>query len=469
MLDMGAFLDASWRVYQGQKPYVDFIYYSGPLHLYMNAFFFHLFGFGKSAILAHLIVVHSIIIGSVFLLLQNYLSRGITILLTVLTMASFYWGISHPWHDVSAHFWGVLAILTIVWQLITERKKYLFWIWGLAGFWAFCSFLTKTNLGIAYLMVITLTLLVGFNQHKQAIYGYLMGLGGGILFGLLLIKFPKAYWEQCFLWNQYLIKARLSGFFSPNDWFVNYYWFSFIIVCVIVLLSRSFHHCKQLFVLLAGVTLIGIYAANTGGMIKPANNFLWGIQMSLAFLLLREIKDVIAIDKWKKIYKKLIVGLITFTIFLTVVSFKYGFELKVWTYLLGKAEGDYVLQAEPLKGWKFYYFQGRPLDYLVENIKRKIPATESLLNLTDMYIVNALTGRDGYRGVPFMFLENTIPLPGPEVALVRKNILNNLPDWIVVDLDSLHARLGYLNLYDEILYGYTPAVQWGRYVLIERK
>ena len=55
--DMGSFLDASWRVFKGQTPYVDFIYTTGPLHIYMNAFFFTLFGFGKKAILAHLIAV----------------------------------------------------------------------------------------------------------------------------------------------------------------------------------------------------------------------------------------------------------------------------------------------------------------------------------------------------------------------------------------------------------------------------
>jgi len=50
--DISAFTDASWRVYSGQKPYVDFMFVSGPVHLYLNAFFFFLFGIGKNAFLA---------------------------------------------------------------------------------------------------------------------------------------------------------------------------------------------------------------------------------------------------------------------------------------------------------------------------------------------------------------------------------------------------------------------------------
>ncbi len=42
--DMGGFLDASWRVFRGQKPYVDFIYTTGLVRLYMNAFSFSFLG-----------------------------------------------------------------------------------------------------------------------------------------------------------------------------------------------------------------------------------------------------------------------------------------------------------------------------------------------------------------------------------------------------------------------------------------
>ena len=112
--DMGAFLDASWRVYIGQRPYLDFMYISGPVHLYLNAFFFTLFGFGKLAVLAHLVTVHSIVIVITYLIAKKYTPSSIALLSALLSTTCFYWPASHPWHDQSAHFWGLLAIAAIV-------------------------------------------------------------------------------------------------------------------------------------------------------------------------------------------------------------------------------------------------------------------------------------------------------------------------------------------------------------------
>jgi len=204
-------------------------------------------------------------------------------------------------------------------------------------------------------------------------------------------------------------------------------------------------------------------------MIKPANNFLWGIQMSLAFLLLEELKAVSAI----RIYRTLRAALILLTVFLTIIAVQYGIELKTWTYFLKKSEGNYYLKSEPLKGWKFYRGQGVPLDNLVEYIKKNIPANESILNLTDMYIVNALTGRDSYRGVPFMFhiVHEHLPRKGKQAEQVRQNILNHLPDWIVWNFEPPMfgiPLLEYLNIKDEIQSAYTPVKRWGRYLLLKR-
>jgi len=90
-LDMGAFLDAGWRVFRGQRPYIDFIYFEGPVHLQLHALSFHLFGFGKTAIFSHLIFVHSVVIILVYFMLQSRVNRWIAFLVTLLTAPSFYW------------------------------------------------------------------------------------------------------------------------------------------------------------------------------------------------------------------------------------------------------------------------------------------------------------------------------------------------------------------------------------------
>ena len=95
-LDWGGFLDASWRVFIGQKVYHDFFYHSGPVHLYMNAFFFQLFSFGKNAILAHLVTVNSLMILATFFATYRRVPVFFTILTTVHTLTSYYWIYPHP-------------------------------------------------------------------------------------------------------------------------------------------------------------------------------------------------------------------------------------------------------------------------------------------------------------------------------------------------------------------------------------
>jgi len=102
--DMGSFLDASWRVFCGQAPYADFIFITGPVHLWMNAFFFVLFGFGKTAVLAHLVAVHSIVILCTFFIAARFAPPWTAILAAALSTVCFYWPVSHPWYDQSAHF-----------------------------------------------------------------------------------------------------------------------------------------------------------------------------------------------------------------------------------------------------------------------------------------------------------------------------------------------------------------------------
>src|SRR3989344_5128777 len=76
--DMGGILDGSWRVFQGQKPFVDFVFIMGPLHLYMNAFFFAIFGFGKTAIWMALVTIHSVAIICTALIAAKLLPAWLT-------------------------------------------------------------------------------------------------------------------------------------------------------------------------------------------------------------------------------------------------------------------------------------------------------------------------------------------------------------------------------------------------------
>lgn len=470
LFDMGSFLDASWRIFCGQKPYIDFIYYSGPVHLYMNAFFFQLFGFGKTAILAHLIVVHSAVIVLTFFMLYRRVPFYAVAAATLLTVPSFYWNVSHPWHDQSAHLWGIIGIFFIVRQIFPGKDDQLFSTAAICGVLGVISLITKTNLGAGYL-ILFFAVFVACANRKAAVGGYAAGLAIGILLALCIIRFPREYFYQAFLDNSVLVKGRLAAFKDPAAWFVNYYWVAMAIVAVNVSLNfRKILAQRTLLTLFFMMSLVGIYSVSTGGVIQYANNFLWGLQMTLALLVLYEMQASLEGKKGiKNIHRASVVLVLGITVLLTVVSVRDGIKLNAWTYVKWRPLANYTIQSQPLTGWQAYRRQAESLDHLTAYIKVNVPKEQSLLNLTDMYLIYALTGRDSYRGIPWVFLEGAVPSPGRQTEQVRQAIKAHPPDWIITSIDSAFVELKILGLQRYVFSGYEPVLQSGIYVLLKKK
>jgi len=211
-MDMGAFLDASWRVALGQQPYADFMYFSGPLHLYMNAVFFHLFGFGTTAILMSMITVHSAVILFVFFMMRRAVPFWINAGVTVLTTASFYWSVSHPWHDQSAFFWGMIGLFFLIRYFPfadeEEKGKNSFSVALICGLSGVLSFLVKSNIGAGWIGIFSIIFIT--NRHRvRSLAGYTLGLVIGILLGWMLIRYPALYWQQTVVHLQAEGKGRL--------------------------------------------------------------------------------------------------------------------------------------------------------------------------------------------------------------------------------------------------------------------
>jgi len=148
--DMGAFMDSSWRIFNGQLPYIDFHFLTGPVHLYLSLFFYALFGFSKLGVLMHLLTIHSIVIVLTFLMARRFTPRWTSCLVTLLTMTCFYWPVSHPWYDQSAHFFGIIGLSAIIFTYPFQNRRAAFWTGVLTGVMAILSFMTKANIGFAY-------------------------------------------------------------------------------------------------------------------------------------------------------------------------------------------------------------------------------------------------------------------------------------------------------------------------------
>ncbi len=479
--DMGWLMDGSWRIYRGQRPYLDFIYHGGVLFLYLNAFFFQLFSPGKLAVLSHLIVVHSVVICAVFLMLQNKVPLRIQFLVVLLTVPSFYWSVSHPWHDQTAHLWGILAMTYLVRNSPLLDTKTAGYAGLIAGIMAIFSFLSKSNIGVGYGIVFGGVFMIS-DRRRETILGYFLGISIGMLLALLLIGHPKEFLEQTFLHTQAVLKERSSLFFVSAKWLINYYWIPFLVVFAQTLLlflplpvnqekskTISWQQNKELLILFAGTTGIGIYAILSGAMVPQANNFLWGIQMALAFIYVYRLKNQV-ISSWSTMLHRICTRLlILISIFLTGIAIKYGLELKAWTYIPGNPIGNYALKTPPLNGWMFDEGKGKPLDAMCAYIRENVPPQDSLLNLSDMYVLYALTGRDSYHGIPTVFWRKSIPAEGQQVEQVRTHILQNQPQWLIIDSFSSRMELDYLQLNKWAEDCYAPIFKTGDYELLQLK
>lgn len=469
--DMGAFLDASWRVLTGQKPYIDFQFLSGPIHLYMNALFFLFFGFGKSAILAHLITVNSIVIVSTFLAARRFLPLLPTFLCTLLSSICFYGPISFPWYDQSAQLWGIIALTVLILKLPLEDPKNACRIGFLTGILTVLSFMTKSNLGAGYGAIFFLTFLCVRTRWK-ALAGYAAGLSLATIAMLAVIGSPTKYIDQAFLAFDIPVQ-RLRRFlpllFIPT-WFADYYWLTALLVYLNV---RS--HLKSLraiFTIFVGVFLLSIFASWTGSMKSTANIPLMGIYITLAFILIAQTGKQSEGKRMRTFHSASKWAMIGLAIFLIFTSAKRSLALDAWTYGNLDPFGNYAMQSAPIRGWMAHKQTGEAVDALTEFIKKNVPKNQSLLILTDLQILYPLTERESYKGVSFIFTVNEVPPPGKRVEELKNYILAHPPQWIVTHrnqnvISFVAALIPYLGLEEFVTNFYYPVFITNDYVLLK--
>ena len=260
---------------------------------------------------------------------------------------------------------------------------------------------------------------------------------------------------------------RLSRLMIWSNWFANYYWIPFTIVLFNVWPFRQKY--RELFSLFIGITFISIYCLYSNDILRFANTFMWGIFMALAYLIFYKIKQDLTTSRRQKFFRISECLLVTITCVLITVSVQYDLKLRVWTY--GEnVLGTYPIQTKQFKGWLFDEFRGKILDEMVDFINTNIPKKDSVLVVTDMQILYALTDRPSYPGIPIqVFQKDDMPAPGVQVDQVRKTIFTHPPDWIVVDVGNVINEIPYLGLSWPLETRYTLAKSFGPFAIFEKK
>lgn len=481
--DMGSFLDASWRIFIGQRPYVDFMYTAGPVHLYLNAFFFSILGFGKAAVLAHLIIVHSTVIVLTFLIARKHLSIFYAFLCALLTTTCFYWPLSFPWHNQTAHLLGLLALSELFLIFPFTKAKTAFIAGWAAGICVALSLMTKINLGGSYFMVILAVLLTS-SKRKQSVFGFVLGIAATlVVFATVLIN-PVRFFEQTSVYYGSLLKTRGPKLLDIKNWLTNDYWAILLIVLfnlrghLKLIRDESF---RQSLLFFLGIYFIGIIAIHFCGMFKPSSIYLWGFHVAFGYIVMDKIKHTCTVSYHEAFHRLSLKLLTLFTFFLIAKSAVYGYQLIGWAYIDRDPVGTYPMKTKALEGWMAEEVPGKAMDEMVQYINSNIPKNELLLILTDMQILYPLTKRDSYRRIPFNFFVGPygyFPVPGKQQEEVTKNILAQPPDWIIThdrNLEYLEPTyfvqdlVSYLNLTEFIDSSYALVKEMPPYQIFKRK
>ncbi len=463
LFDMGCMMDGAWRIFCGQEPYKDFIFITGPLHLYFMAGLFWIFGFGKTAIWTYLVLTHSVVIIITFLIGRKYLSLLFLCLATILSVTCFNWPFSHPWYDQLAHLFGItgVGLLVLSGPLNTPKKTFL--ISMALGALALLAFMSKTNIGTAYLMAFFATFLI-LPLRRQSLPGYMLGVLSGIIVVLaLFIHSPMAYLDQTLItWGQEQSSRRFGELLINPNWLYNHhYW----LIAILVLLNRPWQKCKETqkrLVVFLSLVFVAIISNLTSSSQHEANAPLMGIFMALAFSLIP--KDTSS----PKLRRITLAIFIMISVSFAAINTKYGMEIKIWAHSGEKT----ALKNGPLKGWLFKKEDGESLDGIIEYVNKNVPKEDSLLVLTDLQILYASTGRESFKGIPHNFLPGDLPAQGKQLNTVRNNILNNLPEWIVThhrETSFVTPLLHYLDITEVLNREYRPVYTRHNYVILRHK
>ncbi len=466
--DYGNAIDAGWRVFRGQRPYVDFIYGMGPLHLYVNHLFFLLFGFGKTALLTSLLCLSSFTVIATYFATLRKIPLSLTALSACLAAVGSCWGFPHPWYDHTAYLCGILAVWLLCGTLPFSGRKQASIVGFLCGFASALSFMTKTNIGAAFALTFFVALLFS-NENSVSLLAFVLGNVVGLIAVVPFIPSFPAFIDNTFPTFGAARSQELQRLLSYKGWMKNGYWIPLVVVAF-----AGRPHGKEwrgLYVLFLGTALSAIFNINTGSLRGAGYLPLMGVIVGMGFLLVDMQRSFLREKQREVVYWFSMLILLVFTAAQIGLSAYLAFERAI-PLIKGPNSAIGEIKAKPFDGWKMNEIDRQLLDEMVDYIRENVPKDESLLILGDLQILYALTERDSYKGVPYAFHTGYLPAPGRQVEQVRNHVLTHLPIWLITYREEkypLNSLVAYLQLTKEILGSYRVVKAWGVYALLKQR
>lgn len=472
--DMSAFMDAGYRVFIGQVPYVDFYYIAGPLHLYLHALSYHLLGFNRWAVLAQVILVNSVVLVALQLLARRHLATAEGLLVTAVSGVCFYGFMAHPWYDQNAHAWLVLGLAAL--ELLPAPDRRGGWMAPvLAGAAVAFAFFTKANIGLAAGALFAAMLVVS----SRPVWSLALAAIGGVVGTTLVLGTladPMALIENNFF--GYNAAKRLQDILLFLRIFTElpYTYMAAVLVLLGAAGGREFVRAeRRLFAACAGLLFASFWAVLSGSLRIYSNVPLVGLDLLYLLAVCRRLAAFPVPVSRRPV---VVTGRVLVFVLAYLALFSYitraGQYPTAWMWRYSNLESNYALQNDPLKGWLTSRRIGPGVDGAVAYIQSHVPRDESLFVFPNCTVIYGLTGRDSYRGAPFIFHIGYAP-GGYQYDAFRERFLGEPPDWILLDLQRevewafAAEMLEWLALDDFVKERYEPVADFGELRLLRMR
>lgn len=478
--DWGCFVDAAWRVYRGQKIYTDFLYPSGPGHVYLQTFFYHLMGFGRAAIFWQLVAVNTAAAAAVFLAFYRKVPLPFCVLAALTEMLFFQWTYPFPYYDYSAHLPGLVAAAWLFRWMLSETERGAFLTGMICGICGMLGIITKINVGAVYALFFAGMLLIS-GARRRALSGWAAGSALMLALSFLSVSSPRDYFEQVFIYSGSQLN-RLVWLQEMGVLAAPFYFLPLLVLAVAAFFFRKQEPKALLFFL--GMWFIGCFTRLTSSTFKTADFYFPNAGLYAGaglYLLCRYRREaagraapaavLAALFIFSGVTVMRMVDLYRFNDFR--IKHKVGF---IKEYMMGEipAERRYYLKSGPFKGWLHLDLVGQRVEDMTRFIESQVGPEESLLVLSSDQILYALAGKDSYRGVPYGWgVDNTAPPPGKLWEQVHRQLIEHPPDWILTYRQpgyTLNPIIDYMHLGDEYLLGqYALVHSWEDRAIFRRK